>query len=158
MAHLPDVHRRWNNGLMLSETWYVEGSLHRTDGPANRRWNNDGVLLNEIWYAHGNLHRTGGPANQRWNGDGVLLNEIWYTNGVLHRTDGPATQRWDHDGVLLNEIWFLDGKAVAAGEMRRIETLQSGRAKVMRSLCLLALASAVPSVPFDALAVVGGFL
>lgn len=158
MTPLPDIHRRWNNQVLISEVWYVEGSLQRTDGPARQRWNSEGVLLNEIWYINGNLHRTGGPANRRWNSEGILLNEIWYTNGFLHRTDGPATQRWNDEGVLLSEIWYLDGKVTTGERTRRSHALHSGRTKVMRSLRLLAVASAVPSVPFDALASIGRFL
>ena len=37
--------------------WYVDGKLHREDGPAIEYTNGD-----ESWYLNDNLHRSDGPA------------------------------------------------------------------------------------------------
>ena len=61
---------------------YLEGKLHRTDGPAIEYA--DG---HKEWYINGKRHREDGPAVEYFNGD-----KLWYINGQLHRTDGPAIE------------------------------------------------------------------
>jgi hypothetical protein len=51
--------------------WYLNGLLHRTDGPAMERPNGT-----RAWFAHGQLHRTTGPAVEYADGDCE-----WYING-----------------------------------------------------------------------------
>jgi len=53
------------------ERWYLNGRLHRTDGPAIV--DPDG---SQWWYENGKLHRTDGPAIIFPNGSGS-----WYLNG-----------------------------------------------------------------------------
>ena len=68
--------------------WYLNGQLHRTDGPA--REYPDGTCA---WYINGRLHRTTGPAVEYADGDCE-----WYING----------QQVDEGTVKLLE--FLQGK------------------------------------------------
>jgi hypothetical protein len=51
--------------------WYLNGKLHRTDGPAIERSNGT-----KYWYLNGKLHRTDGPAIERSNGT-----KSWWLNG-----------------------------------------------------------------------------
>jgi len=44
-------------GLSGDKAWYLNGNLHREDGPAVE-WVNG----YKVWYLHGNLHREDGPA------------------------------------------------------------------------------------------------
>jgi hypothetical protein len=48
--------------------WYLNGKLHREDGPAIEYKNGD-----KSWWLNGNLHREGGPAIIRANG-----NKLWW--------------------------------------------------------------------------------
>jgi hypothetical protein len=50
--------------------WYLNGKLHRTDGPAieSEYWGNH-------WVVNGRPHRTDGPAVERPDG------KEWYVNG-----------------------------------------------------------------------------
>ena len=41
-----------------SKQWYINGKLHRTDGPAIEWSMMEGIH----WYINGELHRTDGPA------------------------------------------------------------------------------------------------
>lgn len=75
--------------------WYLNGKLHREDGPAIERF--DG---HKYWYMNGELHREDGPAVERSNG-----HKYWYLNGKLHREDGPATEWANGD-----KEWYLNGK------------------------------------------------
>jgi hypothetical protein len=51
--------------------WWLNGKLHRTDGPAVERA--DGM---KEWWLNGKLHRTDGPAVER--ADGM---KMWWLNG-----------------------------------------------------------------------------
>ena len=77
---------------------YLNGQLHRTDGPAIYHSPSDGF---EEWYKEGNRHREDGPA--------IVIDEHnrleYWLEGKLHRADNPAIS--DMYG---NEEWFLDGK------------------------------------------------
>jgi hypothetical protein len=102
---------------------YVNGKLHRSDGPALECLRTG----TKVYYEHGRTHRDGGrPAYvakgrmEYWvNGvkhrvDGpavVTLNEeIWYVNGEKHREDGPAyvnkhgLEEWYTNGVLQRTV------------------------------------------------------
>jgi len=59
-----------------SKEWYLNGKLHRLDGPAVEYA--DG---SKFWYLNGKLHRTDGPAVEYADG-----NKEWWLNDKLHRT------------------------------------------------------------------------
>ena len=54
-----------------SQCWYLNGKLHREDGPAEICADGD-----QIWYLNGKLHREDGPAEIYANGS-----QRWYLNG-----------------------------------------------------------------------------
>ena len=56
-----------------SKEWYLNGNLHRTDGPAYE--GADGL---KEWWLNGNLHRTDGPATE-W-ADGL---KMWFLDGEV---------------------------------------------------------------------------
>ena len=62
--------------------WYLDGKLHREDGPAVERA--DG---SKKWHLNGKLHRTDGPAVEYANGS-----KAWFLDDKRHRTDGPAVE------------------------------------------------------------------
>lgn len=100
-----------------STKWYLDGFLHRINGPAIENING-----NKSWYKNGVLHRLNGPAVENQEG------KWWYQNGVLHRKNGPSvitlggTKEWYRHGDLHNVNgpaimrpdgtleWFVDGK------------------------------------------------
>jgi len=84
-----------------SKFWFLDGKLHREDGPAV-----DGVV--KQWWKHGKLHREDGPAVFAPNGA-----RFWCRNGMYHREDGPAVE-WA-DG---NFIWYLNGVSMTEEEHR----------------------------------------
>jgi len=81
--------------------WYLNGVLHREDGPAIE--NVDG---GKAWYLNGLLHRGDGPAVERTDGD-----KEWYLNGERYREDGPAVE-WA-DGT---KKWYSNGKELTEEE------------------------------------------
>lgn len=46
-----------------SESWYLNGDLHRVGGPAQIGYTADESIISAQWYAHGQLHRLDGPAD-----------------------------------------------------------------------------------------------
>jgi len=80
-----------------TKEWRLNGTLHRTDGPAVERSNGS-----KAWCLNGILHRTDGPAIEHSDGS-----KVWYLNGERHRTDGPAVE-W-HTG---SKEWWLNNKQV----------------------------------------------
>jgi hypothetical protein len=77
------------------KAWYLNGVLHREDGPAIEHSNG-----HKEWYLNGYLHREDGPAVEWPSGA-----EAWYLNGELHREDGPAAE--SPDGY---KAWWLNGE------------------------------------------------
>jgi hypothetical protein len=98
--------------------WYLNGKLHREDGPAveyptgNKCWCKNGELHREDgpaiehadgtkeWYLNGERHREDGPAYERADGY-----KEWLREGLLHREDGPAVE-----GLNGNKEWWLNGE------------------------------------------------
>jgi hypothetical protein len=84
--------------------WWVNGQLHRTEGPAII-WENG----REKWFCQGKCHRIGGPAIKYEFGG-----EEWWLHNQLHREDGPAviasdgTQMWYYH----NQLHRAEGPAV----------------------------------------------
>ena len=60
-----------------TECWYLNGELHRTDGPAVIT--SDGF---EYWYLNGKLHRTDGPAIIHPNGTAKKYLKGFRKNGT----------------------------------------------------------------------------
>ena len=81
--------------------WYLNGKLHREDGPA-REWANG----KKEWWLNGQYHREDGPAREWADGS-----KEWWLNDKRHRVDGPAYE--DADGT---KRWYLNCKHVYALE------------------------------------------
>jgi hypothetical protein len=75
--------------------WWLNGDLHREDGPAIERANGT-----TQWFLNGKLHRKYGPAIE--DADGT---RHWYLNGKRHRENGPALEWADGTGS-----WYLNDK------------------------------------------------
>jgi hypothetical protein len=63
--------------------WYLNGKLHREDGPAVEY-----AEGTKVWYQNGLLHREDGPAFEIPDGT-----KIWYREGKRHREGGPAIEK-----------------------------------------------------------------
>lgn len=74
--------------------WYINGQLHRADGPAVE-YDNNGY---RCWYFNNNKHRTDGPAEE------IGITSYWWVHGKLHRIDGPAIE--STDGI--DNQWWVD--------------------------------------------------
>ena len=84
-----------------SKSWYLNGQLHREDGPAIK-WANG----YKKWCLNGQCHRKDGPAVEYVDGG-----KAWYLNGKLHREDGPAVE-WANG----YKEWWLNGEYLTEAE------------------------------------------
>jgi hypothetical protein len=87
-----------------TKEWYLNGNLHREDGPAIEYVNGS-----RFWYLNGNLHREDGPAVEY--ADGTLR---WYLNDNLHREDGPAIEYADG-----SREWWLNDEGYTEKEFNK---------------------------------------
>ena len=85
-----------------SKFWYLDGKLHREDGPAIEYPNGS-----KRWCLNGELHREDGPAVENSNGS-----KYWYLNGEAHREDGPAFEYLDG-----SKYWYLNGKELTEEDL-----------------------------------------
>jgi hypothetical protein len=83
------------------KAWYLEGKLHREDGPAIEYLNGT-----KEWWLKGKLHREDGPAIEYPNGD-----NYWYLNDELHCENGPAIERANG-----TKAWYLEGEQLTEEE------------------------------------------
>ena len=98
----------YDNG---TREWYLNGKLHREDGPAIEYTNGD-----KCWYLNGKCHRedinpeTGltCPAIEYADGD-----KRWYLNGNRHREDGPAIE--NANGT---KYWYLNGNQYSEADWK----------------------------------------
>jgi hypothetical protein len=51
----------FKNNKISSQSWWLYGQLHRTDGPALIYYNNDGDMSVQVWFQYGQRHRDDGP-------------------------------------------------------------------------------------------------
>ncbi len=79
--------------------WYLNGKLHREDGPAIEYANGY-----KEWWVNDKRHRTDGPAVE-WG------NKAWWVNGQRHRIDGPAIEFFTG-----NKEWWVNDKAYTEQE------------------------------------------
>ena len=85
------IQKRHSTG---TKTWWLNGKLHRKDGPAVKTYNGT-----KSWYINDKRHREDGPAIE-WS----FGTKQWYINDKLHREDGPAVEYLDGEGE-----WWLNG-------------------------------------------------
>jgi hypothetical protein len=84
-----------------SKNWYLNGVLHREDGPA-LDWNNG----YKSWYFHGKRHRIGGPAEISDGSRYYHINDVEYSfedylNKLVELGYGKEAEKllWDLNNV-----------------------------------------------------------
>ena len=86
----------YNNG---TKSWYLNGKLHREDGPAMDCCNGT-----KCWYLNGELHREDGPAIEYSNGY-----KAWYLNGE-YLTEEEFNSRMNPAPSCNGKVVTIDGK------------------------------------------------
>ena len=109
-----------------SKEWYVNGELHRIDGPAIEVANGD-----RFWYVNGERHRTDGPAVEQADG-----RKAWFVNDKRHRTDGPAIEFADG-----RKAWYIHGKKMSEKQFDKWRAkknpIKESRAENLKQLSLM---------------------
>jgi hypothetical protein len=99
-----------------TKSWYLNGKLHREDGPAVEGYNGT-----KSWHLNGKFHREDGPAVEDSNGY-----KAWYLNNKLHREDGPAVEYSNGD-----KGWHLDGKELTEQEHKAATSKPTCEGKIV---------------------------
>ena len=69
-------------GKIKNETYWLDGELHREDGPANI-WYNDDKISVESYYLNGEHHRDNGFARIWYNKEGTIGESEYWIKGKL---------------------------------------------------------------------------
>ena len=64
------------------------------------------------YYLNGNLHRKDGPAYILYCNDGFVIFEEYYFNNKVHRKDGPAILHYTRDKTIRYQRYFFKGKLI----------------------------------------------
>ncbi len=112
------VRRDPETGVVTLEAYYVDGKLHREDGPAEKHLSKS--VRSENYYRHGVKHRDPeeGPAVTTISLSlGTPVWQCYYWNGKLHRHGGPALIEHNrNNGKLSRQYYCLDGEYVSRNE------------------------------------------
>ena len=95
-----------------TKEWYLNGKLHREDGPAIEYTSGT-----KKWLRNGRLHREDGPAIEDANGT-----KEWFLNGKCHREDGPAIEYSNG-----HKEWHLNGEELTEAEFRAKQNSCEGK-------------------------------
>lgn len=81
-------------GFVFSEQHFLNGKLHRLDGPAKVTKMEDNGYILEEWFKNGKLHREGGkPARKMWiEGSGVISLQEYFIEGseIVNDSNNPV--------------------------------------------------------------------
>ena len=77
-----------------------------------REYYSSGKIESEQWYLNGKLHREDGPAYIKYLYSGELWIKEWYLNDQLHRINGPAIIEYLYSGEVGYEEWHLNGEEI----------------------------------------------
>ena len=98
------------NGSVEIEGWYLNGKLHKTDGPAAIYYRRNGSIGMEGWYLNGELNRIDGPAFIYYRRNGSVKTESWYLNDEYIDPEEnliPIPKTEEEKIELINEIAFI---------------------------------------------------
>lgn len=96
------------DGRIATQTWHNDkNELHRLDGPAHIYWSYDDYILRyESWYINGQLHRDEGPAVMKFKNE-KCIGEKWYHNGgTILDEILPGEIHYDDNGKIINMNWY----------------------------------------------------
>ena len=99
----------YDNFKIKFDGWYVNGKLHREDGPALVEYYENGQIMSNECYVNGKLHREDGPALVEYYENGQIKSQKWYENAKLHKNDYSAIINYYENGQM-DEYEYLHKK------------------------------------------------
>jgi len=104
----PAIITKWPGGFSRIE-YYIGGVRHRVDRPAIVEKTRMGVSRLD-WYTRGELHNDTSPAVLHFHINRKISLREWYSHGVFHRDDGPAREKYTETGELRRTEWWQHGQ------------------------------------------------
>ena len=94
----------------ISIRYYLNGELHRKDGPAEI-WRNkhSGYIRAKYYYLNGKLHRENGPAEIWYYANGNIKLEQYYYNDKKHNINGPSFIIYYEDSNIKLQRYYFNG-------------------------------------------------
>ena len=93
----------------ISIRYYLNGELHRKNGPALILYNNYDYIRAKFYYIKDSLHRENGPAEIDYYSNGNIETKIYYKNGIIHRENGPANIYHNEYGFIEKKEYYFNG-------------------------------------------------
>jgi hypothetical protein len=89
------VRRDLRTGIVISESWVMNGKAHREDGPAQiRRDPATGIVTREAWIRNNQYDREDGPAViLRKAETGHIYYSAWFRNHIKIKAPRPPLRR-----------------------------------------------------------------
>lgn len=111
----PACIRRDDSGEIVETVHYLDGMLHREDGPAVTYTESYGTRVGYFLWDRLTRDEDEGPAMVNITSNGVVNEEVYYRDGLMHRSaeKGPACIRRSEDtGEVTDSKFYLDGQEV----------------------------------------------
>ena len=98
------------NNKIQNKIFYLNGKLHREDGPAIIYYYDNGQILSEHYFLNGKHHREDGHTIIYYYQNGKIEREFYYLNDKRHRENGPAYIHYHKNGKIDYEEYYLNNK------------------------------------------------
>ena len=128
-----DVYEEGDHGQLKRERFYVDGVLHREDGPALLQYRKNGRIKEESWLFEEEYHREDGPALIFYHKNGQIKQEIWYIHNMAGRKDNPAAISYFKTGKIKQEIWYENNVVHKIHGSAIIQYYKTGRIRTERN-------------------------
>jgi antitoxin component YwqK of YwqJK toxin-antitoxin module len=84
----------------------------------------NGNLRYQAWFLNGELHKKEGPAVIGYHENGNLWYQEWRLNGKLHKEEGPAFIRYHENGNVKLKEWWLTGKELSKKDFTSLDMIR----------------------------------
>ena len=90
------------NLTKMEERYFVNGNLHKEEGPAIIEYYLNGRIKYEVYYCYNMIHNSIGPAHIRYSAIGEIISKNYFINGCMLPTvtDNESLKRY----IKLNNI------------------------------------------------------
>ena len=92
----------------------MEKAMSKTE--VEKEYYESGNVYCESYYINGKIHREDGPAYIWYYDNGDVAYKGYYINDLRHREDGPASIGYDKNGSVKYTEYWLNGKLLTMEE------------------------------------------
>lgn len=97
--HRPDI-------IDYGDYKLIEFGFNDIDFPSSIEYHNNGKVALILYYLNGKIHRENGPAGIGYYESGKIKSLGYFIEGELYRENGPAWTKWDENGEIIFEKYY----------------------------------------------------